>query len=79
MPQIIEMKINFPTCRTCKYLQSTHNQDFYCTRALEEPESPLNGDDFAYITFTDDKFIDSFFCSEYTTQDGTKFVNYGTK
>ena len=74
MVGVLEMN-NFPTCRTCKFFIEPMygpNDDYIgtcknlCIGTLEKDP---------YIVLIDR----SFFCSDHTTKDGVKWVNWGEK
>lgn len=65
---------NFPTCRTCKYF-------FISASQHESFENCEKDHQHRRVLFKD--FIEAaqepFFCSEHTTKDGVKWVNWGEK
>ena len=60
---------NFPACSSCKWLNHGYGEGFQCdSKYLEAGYEAIHMKD-----------PDKFFCSEHTTKDGVKWVNWGEK
>lgn len=70
-----QIKTDFPTCRTCKFLHTSYDEKVYCKIQDANFKDEWGRNDACHITKPD-----QFMCSEYVNKETEKrFVKWGSK